>query len=115
MSLDALHREILDEARRKSNVIGAQAGREAAAIVKEAQARAKASDEAFERELKEEIGRIRLEYASSREMEEKNLLLSARERLVDGLVERVKGAVIKRIREKGYKRLFDAAIADALK
>ncbi len=115
MSLDALHREILDEARRKSGAIEAQAGKEADAILKEARARARAVDEAFERELKEEIGRISLEYLSAREMQERNILLSARERRIDGLVERVRGAVMKRVRERGYKRLFDSAIREALK
>lgn len=115
MPLDALHREILDDARRKAGAVEANARKEAGAILKGAKARADAADGAFERELKDEIGRISLEYRSAREMQERNILLAARERLTEELVERVRGAVMKRVREKGYRRLFDAAIREALK
>ena len=113
--MDALQKEIQDDAKRRSDEIEAKARREAAAIVKEAKARADAADEAFERELKDEIGRLSLEYRSSREMQERNLLLAAREKTIDGLVERRRGSVIKRVKEKGYGRLFDSAIKEALK
>ena len=48
MPLDALQKEIQDDAKRRSDEIEAKARREAAAIVKEAKARADAADEAFE-------------------------------------------------------------------
>ena len=113
MPLDALQKEILDEARKKSASIEKGAAEEAEAAIREAKAKANAANEAFERELKDEINRISLEYKSSREMQERNILLAARERLVDDLVERARATVVKRIREKGYKRLFDSAIAEA--
>jgi vacuolar-type H+-ATPase subunit E/Vma4 len=113
--LDALQKEIMEEARRKANAIESRSAKEAGATVKEAQARADAAEEAFERELSGELHRITLEYKSAREMQERNILASAREQLADGLVDRVKAAAIRRIREKGYKRLFDSAIAEALK
>lgn len=115
MPLDALQREIAEEAGRKADAIEEKARKEADAILKSAKARADAADSEFERELKEEIGRIGLEYRSSREMQEKNILLSARERLTEDLVDRVRAAVTKRVREKGYKRLFDSAMREAQK
>jgi len=115
MPLDALQKEILDDAKKRSNTVGETAMKEADAIVKGAKAKADAASAEFERELKDEIGRISLEYRSAREMQERNIRLSAREQLTDALVERVRGAVIRRIREKGLRRLFDSAIAEALK
>jgi vacuolar-type H+-ATPase subunit E/Vma4 len=115
MPLDALQKEILDDAKRASGEIEAKARREADAIIREAKARAGASNEEFERGLSDEIGRISLEYRSAREMQERNLLLSARERLVDGLVDRIRAHVLKRVRERGYKKIFDSAIKEALK
>ncbi len=77
--MDALQKEILDEARKKSAAIEKGAAEEAEAAIREAKAKANAANEAFERELKDEIGRISLEYKSSREMQERNILLAARE------------------------------------
>jgi vacuolar-type H+-ATPase subunit E/Vma4 len=113
--LDALQKEILDEARKKSTAIEKGAMEEAEAVIREAKAKANAANEAFERELKDEMSRMSFEYKSSREMQERNILLAARERLIDDLVERARATVVKRIREKGYKRLFDSAIAEARK
>jgi vacuolar-type H+-ATPase subunit E/Vma4 len=115
MPLDALQKEILADAKKRADAIGEKAMKEADATVKEAKARADAASAEFERDLKDEIGRMSLEYRSSREMQERNIRLSAREQLTDGLVERVRGAVMRRIREKGMRRLFDSAIAEALK
>jgi len=114
MPLDALQQEILDEARHKANEIDARARDEAGAIMKEAKARAKGIEDAYDRELKEEIGRLGREYQSNREMLERNITVSAKEHYAEALLARLKGSVAKRIREKGYKKIFDAAMKEAL-
>jgi V/A-type H+-transporting ATPase subunit E len=115
MPLDALQKEILDDAQKRAEAVEAKAKKEADAIVKEARAKADEADKAFERELADEMARIGLEYKSLREMQERNLLVSAKEKLLDDLVEKVRESVIKRARERGYKKLFDAAISEAEK
>ncbi|VVB76606.1 V-type proton ATPase subunit E [uncultured archaeon] len=115
MTLDALQKEILDDAKRKSGEIESAAKNEAESILRQARDMAKSIDETAERELREETARIALEHKSDREMQEKGITFAAKEQYVAGLMERLRATVARRIKEKGYKRIFDSALKEAEK
>ena len=113
MPLDKLQKQILDDAKRKADEMRAEAEKRAAAILKEAEAMNKAEEDELEEELMTETARAQEERKANAELQERGVLLDARNKVVESLLPKVRSMAVKNVREKGYGTLINRAIQEA--
>lgn len=114
MPLDELQDEIIEEAKKKGKELVDTATASAAQKMKEARAQAARVKKDAESILAEEERRAREEHQAENSMQEDKEILTAKERVIEELLPKIRNDVTKKIREKSYRKIFDEAIEEAL-
>ncbi len=113
MPLDKLRKQILDDAQRQEREIEGGARKQAEEIIGQARARAKEAEDKAGAELAAEISRREEEQRANFELQERGMLLEARNKAVEGLMPKVKALALKNVTESGYSRFLARAIEKA--
>lgn len=113
MPLDRLEKRVLADASGRAQAIEAEAKTHAEKILAEARAQAKEIEAAADKKTIDEIARQEAEQLEGLELQERSMLLEARNKAMEGALARLKKLVIARIRKKGYERLISRAIEEA--
>ncbi len=114
MPLDDLQNEIIEEARRKARRMEDEARKTAAARIKEANEEARRIMKEASASAASETKMAKTEQESSSELQETNAILNAREEAVESVLPKIRDLVIKGIKAKGYRRIFDDAVEKAV-
>ncbi len=110
MSLEAIRKSILGEAESKAKAEQSEASSEAEKMVKEAESKAKALLKQAEAEAKAEETRMRNEAAAGLETERNAMVIEAKGKVVEKVLDSVKGQVERNIKSSNMDRMFKAAM-----
>ena len=110
MSLEAIRKSILGEAESKAKAEQSEADAQAAAIIKDAESRAKDILKQAEEEARREEGRMRLEASSGLETERNSMVIEAKSKVIESILDQVRKEVARRVREEGMEKVLKSGL-----
>jgi vacuolar-type H+-ATPase subunit E/Vma4 len=110
MSLEAIRKSILGEAESKAKAEQSEADAQAAAIIKDAEDRAKGILKQAEEEARHEEGRMRLEASSGLETERNSMVIEAKSKVIESILDQVRKEVARRVREEGMEKVLKSGL-----
>jgi len=114
MALGDIKHDIEEQAKKEAGVIRSSASSEAEAIIDDARARAKGVLQSAERQIEEELKRLRDESEASTELAAKNITLTAREEALADEASRIRRLLAKDVRaNSSYGKIFRNAAKQA--
>ncbi|MDE1855369.1 MAG: V-type ATP synthase subunit E [Candidatus Micrarchaeota archaeon] len=113
MPLEKLERQITEEGERKARAAEGEGRKQADAIISAAEARAAAIMEAASSEIAREAERMEQEERENVELQERSLMLEARNKAVEKVIPRLRSLTVKRVKKDGYAKLINRAIEEA--